>query len=88
VPSTVLFFACAAAIVVAQMLILRLALSSETAIHGDARLPRSRRAAELTWAFLPALGLALVLWMTWREVQQSPDISPPTPTVHLPHSTH
>jgi hypothetical protein len=84
---TVLFFACAAAIVAAQLFILRLALSGETAARGDVTLPRSKRGAELTWAFLPAVGLALVLWMTWREVQRSP-ATPPTPSAHSAHGAH
>jgi hypothetical protein len=85
---TVLFFACTTAIVVAQMFILRLALSRETAVRGDATLPRSRRAAELTWAFLPAIGLAVVLWMTWRELQPSPVAPPATPSAHSAHGAH
>ena len=30
-----------------------------------------RRATELVWAVLPALGLAAVLALTWREMQQA-----------------
>jgi hypothetical protein len=85
---TVLFLACAAAIVVAQLFILRLALSRETAVRGDATLPRSRRAVELTWAFLPAIGLALVLWMTWREIPRSRVVAPPPPSAHPTHGAH
>lgn len=84
----VFFYACAAAIAVAQLFILRLALSGEVAVPRDATLPRSRRGAELTWAFLPAIGLALVLWMTWREVSQSPAVAPPTPSPHPVHGAH
>ena len=75
------------AIVVAQLFILRLALSGETAGGADATLLRSRRGAELTWAFLPAIGLALVLWMTWRDIQRSPAASP-TPSADPAHGAH
>ena len=76
--STALFIVCVAIILVAQMFILRSALGSPVVAQGDRRVPQPRRAAEIAWALLPAIGLALVLWLTWRETRAA---SPPPPAM-------
>ena len=74
-----LLVVCVACIVVAQLFILRSAFRAVLTAREDARLPRSRRAAEVTWAVLPAIALGFVLWMTWQESRAQ---MPPPPAAH------
>ncbi len=48
---------------------------------GAARTARASRPADIAWALLPAVGLALVLYMTWRLI----DV-PREPTADVSHS--
>lgn len=54
-PAAVLFWIAALVCAVAHVAILRSVLRA-----------KQRRAMEVAWAVLPALGLAVVLLMTWR----------------------
>lgn len=50
-----------------------------------------RRATERVWAALPAVGLAVVLALTWREMQrgrQAPIDGHSTHSSHAPHAGH
>ena len=71
--------------IVAEIAILRAvfrtrSIAARPAAAPDERsLPRVRRGAEILWALLPALALALVLLMTWRAMRAghaSPDPAP------------
>lgn len=66
--ATALFWSCAAAIVVAQVMILR---STARALRaGGGRTP----ALEWVFALAPALALALLLWSSWRAATRPPVI--------------
>ena len=82
--STLLLIVCVACIAVAQLFILRSAFKALLVARDDARLPSSRRAAEVAWAVLPAIALGFVLWMTWQESR----VEMPPPTEIHDHSGH
>ena len=71
--SQAVFWLAALCCVGAEVAILRSALSGRTPGAPRADGVSSRRRGELAWAILPALGLALVLVLTWRAVQQPRD---------------
>lgn len=84
-----LFWVAALACVVAQLAILRAVVadsprdaSQETDPapdpHCAALATRRGRAAEATWALLPGVVLALVLFWTWHAVRPAPPVSPQT----------
>jgi hypothetical protein len=83
----ILLVICVACIAVAQLYILRSALGAAIVANADAPLPRPRRAAEVAWAVLPALALALVLWMTWKE-SRAAMAPPPALPAHTGHGEH
>ena len=67
-----LFWGCVAAVTIAQLALFR----SAARIAGPrARTPdvpvASRRAMELVWAIVPAIGLALVILWAWRTMHPS-----------------
>ena len=62
-----IFWIAALACVVAQVALLR----SSFSIKKDSKsalVPGSPRAVELAWAILPALGLLVLLVVTWRRI--------------------
>jgi hypothetical protein len=63
--SSILFWVAAALCIVAEVAILRSALRAAAA-------PGVRRSSEIVWALLPAAGLILVLYLTWRAVEPAP----------------
>jgi heme/copper-type cytochrome/quinol oxidase subunit 2 len=64
--------------VVAQAAIVRSALRTPVQ-HPEpgVEVPRPRRAIEIAWTVLPAIGLALVLIMTWRAIHPRAGASQP-----------
>lgn len=69
----VLFWIAAACCVVAELAILRSLLFGRAArpdrLEGrPVTAPTPKRATEVAWAILPAVGLLLVLYLTWRAV--------------------
>jgi hypothetical protein len=75
-----IFWSAVVCCIVAQIAILRSALARHRPPAGaPATLPPVRRGAELVWALLPALGLALVLAMTWRAVRTHATVAPAAP---------
>ena len=67
----VIFWVAVVCCAVAQWFILRLAFAAPDAASVQVAgrvVPKSRRAAEIVWAVLPAVMLALVLAATWRAV--------------------
>ncbi len=71
-PADAIFWVAVACCAVAQWLILRSALRAPDAERGPPAggggVPATRRAAEVAWAVLPAIALALVLAATWRAI--------------------
>ena len=72
-----IFWIAAACCVVAQGLLLRSALTAPFSRPDAPALPAPRRAVEVAWTLLPAIGLALVLWFSWRAIH---DVDSPAGT--------
>jgi heme/copper-type cytochrome/quinol oxidase subunit 2 len=71
------FWAAAAACVVAQVAIVRSVVVARAPEGGDIPRPAARpRAPEIAWAVVPAIALALVLVLTWRELHPAPAAAP------------
>ena len=65
-----IFWSALACCVVAQVAILRSALTRHRPPAGaPVTLPPLRRGAEMVWALLPAIALAGVMVLTWRAVR-------------------
>jgi hypothetical protein len=65
-----IFWSALACCVVAQVAILRSALTRHRPPAGaPVTLPPLRRGAEMVWALLPAIALAGVMILTWRAVR-------------------
>ena len=73
-----LFWIAAACCVFAEVAILRSLLfgrareAEEQHAREATRVMRATRPAEVAWAILPAAGLLLVLYLTWRAVERVP----------------
>jgi len=72
---TALFWVAAACCVFAEIAILRSLLvgrarKAELQNERGAVVGRSSRPVEVAWALLPAVGLLVVLYLTWRAVEQ------------------
>jgi heme/copper-type cytochrome/quinol oxidase subunit 2 len=70
---TAFFWIAAGCCVVAELAILRSLLfgrarDAERAPSANASVARTNRPTEIAWALLPAAGLLLVLYLTWRAV--------------------
>jgi heme/copper-type cytochrome/quinol oxidase subunit 2 len=79
-----LFWVAAACCIFAELAILRSLLFGRARAAeakdsmGAARTAHASRPADIAWAVLPAVGLAVVLYLTWRTVDAPPE---PTPSV-------
>ena len=84
---SVVFWVAAACCVVAELAILRSLLFGRARAAeardsmGGARAAHASRSADIAWAILPAIGLALVLYLTWRAVD-----APRDPSASATHS--
>lgn len=67
-----LFWVAVAVCLVAQLAIVRSVASMRPADLRSAPTSRWRSAAEVVWVVLPAIGLAVVLWLTWRAMHPAP----------------
>ena len=63
-----LFWLSVACCAIAQLLIIRSVLGARSPLSPPTITPRSRSGTEVVWAVLPALGLALLLFFTWRAI--------------------
>lgn len=63
-----IFWTAAAICVIAELAILRAAFSPRGTTIESAPMPRSSRSAEMMWAVIPAIALALLLVATWRAI--------------------
>lgn len=80
-----LFWIAAACCVVAELAILKSLLFGRAAradrLEGrPVTAPRPKRETEVAWAILPAVGLLLVLYLTWRAVDAP--LTPPADANH------
>jgi heme/copper-type cytochrome/quinol oxidase subunit 2 len=64
----ILFWAFVAICVVAQIGILRPLVAPRPAPQARPGVPATRRAIEVLWTVVPALGLGLLLALTWRAM--------------------
>jgi heme/copper-type cytochrome/quinol oxidase subunit 2 len=64
-----LFWLSVACCGIAQFFIIRSVRGSRHVPEPTASVPRSRDGMELMWAVLPAIGLVVLLFFTWRAVQ-------------------
>jgi len=84
---SVLFWVAAACCVLAELAILRSLLFGRARAAeardsmGSARAAHASRSVDIAWAILPAIGLALVLYLTWRAVDAQRD-----PSASVTHS--
>ncbi|HEX6058753.1 MAG TPA: hypothetical protein VFZ11_07015 [Gemmatimonadaceae bacterium] len=67
---------CAVAELAILRAVLRIRVADPSVPPTGAAMPRVRRGAEILWAVLPALLLALVLLLTWRAMRAGDDTSP------------
>ena len=66
----VLVFAIAVVVSVIAHVAILTSVVRRAATVADAGVPRPGRFAEIAWALIPALALALVLTATWARVQE------------------
>jgi heme/copper-type cytochrome/quinol oxidase subunit 2 len=84
---SILFWIATACCVIAELAILRSLLFGRARAAeardsmGGARAAHASRSADIAWAILPAIGLALVLYLTWRAVD-----APRDPSATVTHS--
>jgi len=67
-----IFWIAAACCSVAQIAIVRSAVAAPVTEPLERGLPRPRRASEVVWTIVPAIGLAVLLVVTWRAIQHAP----------------
>jgi heme/copper-type cytochrome/quinol oxidase subunit 2 len=72
-----LFWTSVACCLIAQLFIVRSVLGARHLPNPEANVPRSRGGVELLWAVAPAVALAVLLFFTWRAVQQHDESRPP-----------
>ena len=71
-----IFWIAVACCVVAQVAILRSVFAARGPEAPGGGMPPLRRGLEVLWAVVPALGLALVLVLTWRAMQHDDRAAP------------
>ena len=64
----VIFWVAVVCCVVAEIAILKATATGRYVPPADPALPVVRRPAEIVWAIVPAVVLAIVLWMTWAAI--------------------
>ena len=63
-----IFWIAAALCVIAEIAILRAAFIPRSHASESGPIPHSPRGAEMIWAVIPAIALALLLGATWRAI--------------------
>jgi len=81
-----LFWTSVACCLVAQLFIVRSVRGARYVPSPTAAMPRQRGALELFWAVLPAVGLAVLMLVTWRAMQDrhASSVAPVPATVPSP----
>lgn len=77
--ATTIFWVAVVLCVIAHRYILRSAFAAGAAVQHSHTLPPTRRAAEILFVVLPAVGLVFLLVATWRaiEARSTPPSAPP-----------
>jgi hypothetical protein len=70
---TFAFWAAVAACAVSQLFIIAGAIRTGEFRQTDFAIPRTSRWSEIGWTMLPAIGLALVLALTYRAIDTTPN---------------
>lgn len=70
---TFAFWAAVAACAVAQLFIIAGAIRTGEFRQTDFAIPRTSRWSEIGWTMLPAIGLALVLALTYHAIDRAPN---------------
>ena len=81
-----LFWLSVACCAIAQFFIIRSVRGTRHVPEPTANVPRARAGMELTWAVLPAVGLAVLLLFTWRAIRAT-DVTAPVRTERAPVAT-
>lgn len=68
--TVVVFLVCVIAATVAHVAILLSSVSARVAANASPSVPKPRALAELLWALVPILALALVFTATWARVRE------------------
>lgn len=76
-----LFWLSVACCAIAQFYIIRSIRGTRHVPEPTAGVPRSRDALELFWAVLPAIGLIVLFFFTWRAIHPDTGITPETELV-------
>ena len=63
-----IFWVAVACCIVAQLAIVHSVVISPSRVPGSQPTSAARRVAELAWAILPGVALAVVLFFTWRAM--------------------
>jgi heme/copper-type cytochrome/quinol oxidase subunit 2 len=63
-----IFWTAAFACIIAEIAILRSTYAARR-VEKSALVPAAARRGEIAWAIIPALGLSLLLLMTWRRIE-------------------
>ena len=71
-----LFWLSVACCAIAQFFIIRSVRGSRHVPEPAANVPHSRGGIEMMLAVLPAIGLAMLLFFTWRAVRATDDAAP------------
>ena len=71
-----LFWLSVACCAVAQFFIIRSVRGTRHVPEPTANVPHARGGMEMMWAVLPAVGLAVLLFFTWRAVRAAGDPAP------------
>ena len=66
--ASALFWISVVCCAVAQFFIVRSIRGSQHMAEPAPNLPRSSSVVELLWAVIPGIGLAVLLWFTWRAI--------------------
>jgi len=66
--ATTIFWVSVVLCVIAHRYILRSAFAAGAAVQHSHTLPPIRRAAEIVWVVVPAIGLVFLLVATWRAI--------------------
>jgi heme/copper-type cytochrome/quinol oxidase subunit 2 len=71
-----LFWLSVACCAIAQFFIIRSVRGSRHVPEPTANVPHSRSGTEMMWAVLPAVGLVVLLFFTWRAVRETGGMAP------------
>ncbi|MEP7002597.1 MAG: hypothetical protein ABI969_19050 [bacterium] len=71
-----LFWLSVACCAIAQFYIIRSVRGTRHVPEPTANVPHSRSGTEMMWAVIPAVGLVVLLFFTWRAVRETSEVAP------------